>query len=124
MIWSCSKITNFGTKCKALIWMSSFAQVTLPTDYKMYWSQWCTFQSQSVDLFINFICIKTHMRTNIEKRDLANLNYGQTSILETTEETYKLKENQLKCDPYTGAIQSSIDHYWWQSTHRLICALE
>ena len=47
----------------------------------------------------------THMRTNIEKRDLENLNYGQTSILETREETYMSKDKcQFKCDPYVGII--------------------
>ena len=33
-------------------------------------------------------------------RDLfENLNYGTNSTQETTEETHKWKENQLKCDP-------------------------
>ena len=36
-------------------------------------------------------------------------NYDQNSTLETTGETHKLKENQLKCDPYIGCI-----HFKWE----------
>ena len=66
---------------------------------------------ESVDLFTNFICIMTLMKNNIEKEIFKKLNYGQNFILETTRETHKLKEKQLKCDPYSGVILSSIGRY-------------
>ena len=46
---SCTDIelVNFDTKCKAWIWRSSSAQVTLPTEYRMHWDQWGMIDIQS-----------------------------------------------------------------------------
>ena len=40
-------LINFDTKCKALIWVSLSAQVTLPTESKKHRSQWDMIDIQS-----------------------------------------------------------------------------